>query len=114
MKFNYKTTQHLKEMEAVLISSEYKVCEIDFHSLKAYVNKVDTFKKRNGKLCKVEHHYGKWVSFPKEFVRYGKHTMKATTNDWCVSDREDYTYQKTVKYLTKESKEEIVKMYKSE
>jgi len=111
MEFNFRTTAYLKEMEAVLVESTYKVTNIDFHNLKAFVNKVDTFKKRNGKFCKVEHHFGKWITFPKEFVRYGKHTITGTTNDWSVGDREEYTYDKTVKYLTKESKEEIVKLY---
>ena len=113
MKFNHKTLQYLKEMEAVLIESKYKVVNVDFHNLTAFVNKVDTYRKRNGKLCKVEHHFGKWISFPKEFVRYGKRYEQRETNDWCVSDRETYTAEFTMKYLTKESKEQIVKMYKS-
>lgn len=113
MKFNHRTLQYLKEMEAVLIESKYKVIDVNFYNLTAFVNKVDIYKKRNGKICTVEHHFGKWVSFPKEFIRYGKHKIKETTNDWSVADREDYINEKTIKYLTKQSKEEIIKIYKS-
>ncbi len=111
MIFNYRTQNHLKENEAVLIRSEYKICQIDWCNLKAFVNKVDLYKKRNGKTCTVEHHFGKWIPFSKDLIRYGKQTKKAETTDWCIGDREEYTYEVKTKYLPKESQNEIVKMY---
>ena len=111
MVFNYSTKRYLQEMKAVLVSSQYKVVTIDYYNLKAYVNKVDVYKKRNGKLCKVQHHFGRWVQFPKEMIGYAKSTRTGVTDDWCVGDREEYTYEQTTRYLTAESKKQIVELY---
>ncbi len=113
MEFNYRTQNYLKENEAVLIRSEYKICQIDFYNLKAFVNKVDLYKKRNGKTCTVEHHFGKWIPFTKDLIRYGKSIKKGETNDICVGDRESYTYEIKTKYLPKEAQEQICKLYRA-
>ncbi len=111
MRFNQATLSYLSEVGAVLQKSEYKVTDVNFGELKAYVNKVDTYKKRNGKICKVEHHFGKWVSFPKEYVSYGQRKYTGETNDWCVGDRETISGTTTCKYLNAAAKEHIVKLY---
>ena len=112
MLFNFRTTAYLKETQAVLVESNYVVTDIDFQNLKAHVNKIDTYKKRNGKLCKVEHHFGRWVAFPKELVSYGKRIVNGTSNDWSVGDRVDYSFETTMKYLSKDAKQEIIKLYR--
>jgi hypothetical protein len=106
MIFNYGTVHYLKEMEAKLIKSEYKITSINFEGLVAFVNKVDTYQKRNGKLCTVEHHFGKWVSFKKEDVRYGQ--QNHISFDSSVHGLEEIHGTHTVKYLTKETKKKIV------
>lgn len=111
MRFNQATLSYLSEVGAVLQKSEYKVTDVNFGELKAYVNKVDTYKKRNGKICKVEHQFGKWVSFPKEYVSYGQRKYTCETSDWSVADREVVTGTKTAKYLNNAAKEQIVKLY---
>jgi len=111
MQFNYKTKEYLKQNEAVLIKSEYKICQINFHNLTAFVNKVDTYRKRNGKICKVEHHYGKWIPFTKDLIRYGKSIKKGETNDIFVGDREPITYEVKNKFLPKESQQQIINLY---
>jgi len=50
MDFNYRTKAYLQEMQAVLIDSKYKVFQIDFENMKAFINKQDTYKKRRYKL----------------------------------------------------------------
>lgn len=111
MKFNYRNMQFLKEMGAKLIKSEYKIEMIDFLKLKAFVNKVDIFEKRNGKKVKLEHHFGRWISFSKDLVRYGKKKIKGITDDWGVADREEFVSQISTQYLRKEDKQKIIDDY---
>ena len=109
MIFNYRTTSYLKEMEAKLIKSEYKITALNFDKLVAFVNRVDTYQKRNGKLCKVEHHFGRWIPFAKEDIKYGQ--ANHTSFDSGVYGIEEIHGTHTVKYLTKETKQEIVANY---
>jgi len=109
MIFNYRTTQYLKDMEAKLVKTEYKITAINFSELMAFVNKVDTYQKRNGKLCKVEHHFGKWILFKKEDIRYGQ--ANHISFDSSVHGLEEIHGIHTVKYLTKETKTTIIDEY---
>jgi len=109
MIFNYRTAHYLDEMGAKLVKSEYKITAINFEGLIAFVNKVDTYQKRNGKLCKVEHHFGKWISFTKEDVKYGQ--ANHTSFDSSVHGLEEIHGTHTVKYLSKESKRKIIDKY---
>jgi hypothetical protein len=111
MVFNYRTQKHLKDNDAVLIKSGLQICSIDFYNLRAFVNKVDLYKKRNGKKCRVEHHFGKWIPFSKDLIKYREHTKTDETNDICVGDRESYNYKVKSKYLPKESEQEIINKY---
>jgi hypothetical protein len=110
MEYNYRTKQHLKEMEAVLIESKYKVFDIDFDKMMAFVNKQDTYRKRNGKICHVEHHFGKWVPFTKEDISYGMRNY--TTYDSSVHGLEEIKGRKVRKYLKPEIKQRLIKEYK--
>ncbi len=109
MIFNHNTVRYLKEMEAKLIKSEYKITATDFKGLTAFVNKVDTYQKRNGKLCIVEHHFGKWIVFDKKDVKYsqGNHV----TFDSSIHGIEEIHGTHTVKYLTKETQAIIIQKY---
>jgi|GEM_PF-6511649 len=109
MLFNYKTVRYLKEMEAKLFKSEYRVMQIDFEGLIAFVNKVDTYQKRNGKFCIVEHHFGKWIPFDKKDISYGK--ANHVSFDSSVHGLEEIHGTHTVKYLTKEIKAAIIQKY---
>ncbi len=110
MQFNYRTKQYLKEMEAVLVESKYKIFTINFSTMKAFVNKQDRYRKRNGKFCNVEHHFGKWISFTKDDVRYGKQNY--TAYDSSLYGLEEIKGARTIKYLSKEAKEKILDEYK--
>lgn len=113
MRFNSRTMRYLKDNEAVLIDSVYKVCDVDYPGLQAWVNKIDTYRKRNGKQCKVEHRFGRWVEFPKDMIekRPQKHT--AFIDDFHVSERGEETYTVMVNCLSKESRAKIVQLYHS-
>lgn len=109
MQFNYRTKIHLEEMQAIKIDSKYKVFDIDFDNLKAFVNQQDTYKKRNGKICHVEHHFGKWMSFKKEDISYGMRNY--TAYDSSVHGLEVIKGQKSCKYLKPEIKQRLVEEY---
>lgn len=111
MRFSYRTKAYLKEMDAVLIGSKYKVFDINYSTMKAFVNKQDTYRKRNGKVCHVEHHFGKWVSFSPDLVKHKK--IKTISYDSSIHGLEEITGQKTVKYLDKQARELIISNYKS-
>jgi len=96
-------------MGAKLVKSEYKITATDFKGLVAFVNKVDTYQKRNGKLCIVEHHFGKWIPFTKDDVQHGRGNH--TTFDSSVYGIEEIHGTHTTKYLTKETKAMIVQKY---
>lgn len=97
-------------MQAILVESKYKVFQIDFQSMKAFVNKQDIYKKRNGKTCTVEHHFGRWISFKKEDISYGKQNY--TRYDSGLYGLEEIKGQKTAKYLSSEIKQRLVNEYK--
>jgi len=109
MIFNYRTIQYLKEMEAKLIKSEYRITDINFFNNEAFVNKVDTYQKRNGKLFKIEHHFGKWIPFLKEDIKYGQ--ANHISFDSSVYGLEEIHGTHTTKYLTKGTKDIIVQKY---
>lgn len=109
MQFNYRTKHYLKEMEAVKIDSKYKVFTVNFNTMKAFVNKQDTYKKRNGKTCHVEHHFGKWMPFTKSDISHG---MKDSVSyDTSVNGTEVIKGRIHHMYLTKEVKERLVEEY---
>ena len=110
MVFNQRTKNYLAEMSAVLIESKYKVFDINFHEMKAFVNKQDIYKKRNGKTCTVEHHFGKWIYFKKEDISYG--LSNYTRYESSVYGLEEIKGQKTSKYLKSEVKQKIIEDYK--
>ena len=110
MEFNYRTKRYLEEMEAVLIESNYKVFDVNFSTMKAFVNKQDTYMKRNGKKCHVTHHFGKWISFTKEDVSYG--VRNYTVYDSSVHGLEKVKCQRSCRYLKPEIKQRIVDEYK--
>ena len=110
MIFNYRTKNYLKDMEAVLIDSKYKIFQIDFDNMKALVNKQDTYKKKNGKTCHVEHNFGRWISFKKEDISWGIQNFKKY--DSSVHGLEEVKGRKSVKYLRPEIKEQIIFEYK--
>ena len=109
MEFNYRTTAYIKEMQAVLIDSKYKVFMIDFENMKAFVNKQDTYKKRNGKICYVEHKFGRWIPFKKEDISCGMRNY--TTYDSSVHGLEEVKGKKSTKYLKPEIKERLITEY---
>jgi hypothetical protein len=109
MDFNYKTKAYLQEMQAVLIDSKYKIFQIDFENMKALVNKQDTYKKRNGKTCHVEHKFGRWIPFKKEDISWGMRNY--TSYDSSVHGLEEIKGQKATKYLKPEIKEQLVAEY---
>ena len=109
MKFNYRTKAYLQEMEAVKIDSKYKVFQINFSTMKAFVNQQDTYRKRNGKICHVEHHFGKWMPFTKADVSHG--IRKYTKIDSSIYGLEEVNCEKQCKYLTKEVKQRLIKEY---
>jgi hypothetical protein len=109
MEYNSRIKQYLQEMQAVLIESKYKVFDIDFTNLKALVNKQDTYMKRNGKKCHVEHKFGRWISFQKEDVSYG--FKSETYHDSSVHGLEVGKTKTRCKFLKNEVKERIVAEY---
>lgn len=109
MIFNYRTQRYLKEMQAELVKSEYRITSIDFSNLKAFVNLIDTYKKRNGKLCKVEHHFGRWISFDKADIKFGQ--GHHTSYDSSVYGLEEIHGTHTTKYLSKDCQALIIQRY---
>lgn len=112
MDYSINSLRHLEQCKAVLVESKYKVIAIEYDICEALVNKVDTYRKKNGKRAILTHRFGQWIKFPKEMIKWGKAEKTGTTNDWCVGDREDYTYTVNKRYITKEDKDKIVNMYK--
>jgi len=111
MQFNRKTLAHLKSLDSVLITSEWKIVQSNSKQRTATVNKVDTYKKRNGKLCKVYHHFQKYVKdIPLEYYAQVKHTGHGTSNEWLVSERDDYTYTYYAPMLKSDCIAKVIKM----
>jgi len=110
MQFNYKTKRYLKEMESVLVETKYKIFSVNFDTMEAFINKQDKYKKRNGKFCNVEHHFGKWISFNKEDVKYGKRDY--TSFDSSVHGFEVIKGTRIRKFLDKETKQRLINKYK--
>jgi hypothetical protein len=109
MIFSKRTLGYLKDNEAKLIKSEYRITDINFSKLEAFVNKIDTYQKRNGKLCKLEHKFGRWVPFTKEDIKYGQ--ANHTSFDSSVYGIEEIHGTHTTKYLIKEVKARIIQEY---
>jgi len=109
MQFNYRTKQYLAEMEAVKIDSKYKVFDVNFSTMKAFVNQQDTYRKRNGKKCHVEHHFGRWMPFTKADISHGMRNY--TAYDSSVHGLEVIKGEKPCRYLTKEVKQRLVDEY---
>lgn len=109
MEFNFRTKQYLQEVGATLVSSTYKVFQVDFINMKAYINKQDTYKKRNGKTCHVEHHFGRWIPFKKEDVSYG--VRNYTKIESSLYGLETIKGSRQSKYLTPEVKKRLVDEY---
>jgi hypothetical protein len=109
MLFNQRSVQYLKDMQAKLIKSEYKITSIDFERLLACVNKIDTYQKRNGKICTLEHRFYTWMPFSKDDVKYGQ--KNHTSFDSSVHGLEEIHGKHSVRYLTKETKARIVQEY---
>ena len=97
-------------MQAVLIDSKYKVFQIDFENMKALVNKQDTYKKRNGKTCHVEHKFGRWIPFNKEDISDGLRNY--TSYDSSVHGLDVIKGQRSAKYLKPDVKIRLVDEYK--
>ena len=97
MEFNYRTKRYLEEMEAVLIESKYKVFDVNFNTMKAFVNKQDTQKKRNGKKCHVTHHFGRWIPYTNDDISYGMRSY--TAYDSSVHGLEEINGQRPCKSL---------------
>lgn len=111
MEFNCRTKRYLKEVDAVLLDSKYKVFSVNFITMKAFVNKQDTYKKRNGKKCHVTHHFGRWMSFTKQDVSYK--IKKYTSYDSSVHGLEETKGQSSCKYLKPNVKQRLINEYKS-
>lgn len=109
MEYNQQTKRYLEEMQAVKIDSKYKIFQIDFHNMKVFVNKQDTYKKRNGKTCHVEHHFGRWIPFTKEDISHGMRNY--TTYDSSVHGLEEIKGQAPCKYLNQDVKQRLVSEY---
>ena len=93
-------------MQAVLIDSKYKVFDIDFQNMRVYINKQDTYRKRNGKMCQVEHHFGRWINFNKSDISWGM--ANYTTYDSSVYGIEEIKGKRSRMYLKPEIKERLV------
>ena len=112
MKFGYRALQYIKDTGAVLTKSNYEVVGIDFCNLKACVNKIDHYKKRNGKSLRVEHYFEKWIPFTKDMISYGQRKHTDYVNSIYASEsQEQYTYTTTEKYLNRENKQKIINEY---
>lgn len=101
----------LKGMGATLISSEYKVIGFDWKNNKACVNKVDTYRKRNGKKCYVHHHFSMWIAIPDELIDVTEKEVTVESNDWYVSHRETITRTVKVKNVSDENQKVLVGLY---
>ena len=111
MILNERTKKYINEMSAVLFESKYKVFNVDFNLMKAFINKQDVYKKRNGKTFTVEYPFGKWVSFKKEDI---KHCVKNYTKyDNSVYGLEEIKGKKTVKYLPPAIKQRLINEFKT-
>lgn len=111
MVLNEKTKKYINEMSAVLIETKYKIFNIDFHLMKAFINKQDVYKKRNGKTFTVEYPFGKWISFKKEDIKHG--VKNYTKYDNSVYGLEEITDKKTVKYLPTKIKQRLINEFKT-
>lgn len=109
MEYNTRTKVYLSEMKAVLIDSSYKIVDIDFTNLKALIIKQDTYKKRNGKTCRVEHPIKTWVQFTKDDISYG--VRNYTTYDSGFYGLEEIKGQRSCKYLKSDVKKKIISNY---
>jgi hypothetical protein len=104
-----RTKKYIDEMSAIIVKSHYEIFNIDFDSLKAFINKQDVYKKRNGKTFTVEHHFGKWISFKKEDISYK--VQNYTKYDNSVYGIEEIKGQKRVRYLQPAIKQRLINEY---
>lgn len=105
--------EYLKSLDSVLIESNYEIVDIDWKSEILCINKVDKYRKRNGKVVKVFHHFRKWVQIPKEMIKWHTVTNKGYNFHWVWADDPEYSYQKQEKYITKGDAKKIIEMRNS-
>ncbi|HEY4326408.1 MAG TPA: hypothetical protein VGN20_20660 [Mucilaginibacter sp.] len=113
MDFSHRTTAYLESLQSKLIKSGYEIEHIDFNKEIFCINKVEHWKKRNGKIAKVYHHFRKYYQLPKEMIKYRQITKTGYSNSWVWADDPEYKYQVNQKYITKEDREELLTIYKS-
>ncbi len=111
MEFSFKTKERLRILEASFVSSEYKVTGYDFKNSMAFINKVDTYKKPNGKKLYVHHKFGEWVNIPNNYIITYEKEIEYETNDWFVSHRETATKVIKYSYVPEEYHSDLIKAY---
>lgn len=111
MIFSFRTTEYLQSLGSVLIKSGYEITGFNWPKNMACINKVEHWKKRNGKTAKVFHHFQKWVQIPDEMIKWRKVTKKGFSTSWVWADDPEYTYQVNEKFITRGDARKLIEMY---
>lgn len=111
MEFGRRSKERIKQLGATFEVSEYKVTGFNFRLNQALVNKVDTYRKPNGKKIEVHHKFAEWVNIPSGLIVETEKQITCETNDWYVSHRETYVKTIMVKTVPKESHHHLIKIY---
>jgi hypothetical protein len=112
MQFSYRTRQYLESLQSVLLKTGFEVVDVDYYSETFCVNKVDYWKKRNGKIVKVFHHFTKWYKLPPEMIKWRKVTKNGISTSWVWQDDPYYTYTVNQKYITRGDARKLMDMLK--
>lgn len=113
MDFNFRTMEYLKSLNSVLIQSGYEITSFNWPKELVCINKVDHYKKRNGKVVKVFHHFRTWYHIPKEMIKWHSVTKKGYNFSWVWADDPEYTYQVNEKYISRGDARFILENYKT-
>lgn len=113
MDFNYRTTAYLESLQSVMIKTGYEIVGFDWPKNLVCINKVDHWKKRNGKVVKVFHHFRQWYVIPEAMIKWHKVTKKGFNHHWVWADDPEYTYTVDEKYISRGDARTLLETYKS-
>lgn len=113
MVFSHRTTDYLQSLQSVLIKSGYEIVGFDWPKELVCINKVDHYKKRNGKIARVFHHFSTWRKIPTEMIKWHQVTKKGYSRSWIWHDDPEYNYQVNERYITRGDAKKIIEIYKT-
>jgi hypothetical protein len=108
MQFGYKTTAYLESLQSVFVKSVYEITGFNWRLGHVCINKVDYWKKRNGKVVKVFHKFSTWYKIPEQLIKYREVEKTGISTSWIWADDPYYTRTVKEKFITRGSARWIV------